>query len=375
MTSSSSLSILPPLRDEEDAQVAFEILLKKEGDELEPSTSSTSEVLPTSSTSFFKRIWWKTQKRLEPLEPIPADSSSKISVPKLDSPPIFPSPPSTLPHVRVGVISSKPTTDDSLNNTEETFSTMSELTGTFHNNIKLTRQYESFCESLGNESIRDIRKALKEMEKQIASASTHGQRVSRERVMRALFTVADSLEDDIEREYLRNELHDISRKERQRRYNTTRGGGRLMMVTASFDDDQSQSRNPTIWEEEDIASAFVEDDFDDDDKSKISSVLDDLAWTEFVNDRSSATGSSSKGSRKSAKSKNRHRHRHRKEAASYTCDDDQSRSWWRRETSISNNKHTHDDDQKFCKTKVNDGPFPKSIAIKKNRRNKTTIRL
>ena len=136
-----------------------------------------------------------------------------------------------------------------------------------------------------------------------------------------------------------------------------------MMVTASFDEDQSQSRSPTtIWEEEDVTSEFVEDDFDDgDDQSKISSVLD-LVWTEFVNDRSSATGSRSRSSRKSSKSKTCHRHRNeqRRPASYYPCDDDQSRSWWRRDASI--NKHQDD--------------HPKSIAIKyKNRRNKTTIRL
>jgi len=49
---------------------------------------------------------------------------------------------------------------------------------------------------LDNESIRDVSKALREMERKLEAAGTEGKKVSRTKVMKALLTVVDQLDDE-----------------------------------------------------------------------------------------------------------------------------------------------------------------------------------
>lgn len=221
----------------------------------------------------------------------------------------------------------------------DTFSNMSSLSGTrasgsLRRPINLNRQ-----ESMGMDSIKDIRTALKEMEKSLGAASTSGHRISREKVMRALFTVADSLEDTDERAYLRREL------EGQRQRHQTTG---LPMPVAEMDeededdddDDDDEEDNDGVHydgvgtqdyiddddadggdksettseehdeDEDDFSPSTSEDDsgrsqdqenssppfnffssvsrlftVSADDKKKVDQALDDLLWTEFIEAR------------------------------------------------------------------------------------------
>jgi hypothetical protein len=163
------------------------------------------------------------------------------------------------------------------------FSHISSLSGTrgcsfdrsFETPLQLNRH-----ESLGNESIKDIRKALKEMEKQLGTESSKGKRISRQKVMRALFSVADSL-DDLEE----SDMSDDG-------------------------EDNFTQTSHTVFEDEDDASLRQDKEnvpfnlfssvgklfgTSKDDKNAVERVLDDLLWTEFVTARQ--TCSANKDSR------------------------------------------------------------------------------
>ena len=154
-------------------------------------------------------------------------------------------------------------------------------------------------ESLGNDSIKDIRKALKEMEKQLNYASNKGKRISRQKVMRALFIVADSLDDLDERQILKEELADLMKKEEtsNRALDFASSDDEKSVSTTSDEEELTQSSS-TIFQEED-ESPTQEDmspfnllssvgrffSISSDEKNAVEQALDDLLWTEFVTSR------------------------------------------------------------------------------------------
>jgi hypothetical protein len=187
----------------------------------------------------------------------------------------------------------------------DTFSNMSSLSGTRATRLKTPIKFHRH-ESLGTDSIKDIRNSLKEMEKQLGQASTKGNRISRQKVMRALFTVADSLDDIEERDFLRKELEVLMRTERHE----TQPTARPLMVASSDDDksditlsdddedctrggvnvlraneppqDKGGKENAPFSLFSSVGKLFS---MSSDDKKAVEQALDDLLWTEFVASR------------------------------------------------------------------------------------------
>mmetsp|Transcript_31338 Transcript_31338/g.75799 ORF Transcript_31338/g.75799 Transcript_31338/m.75799 type:complete len:537 (-) Transcript_31338:1044-2654(-) len=173
----------------------------------------------------------------------------------------------------------------------------SELTSYYKPPMRFNRN-----ESLGVESVKDVRTMLKRMEHQLSKASNNGQRISREKVVEALFIVADSLDDDGER-------HDQN-KHSQEIENGTKAESHLGLpvVTEKDDDSDSTTSNEDFSvdrsafaggfagydadQSNDSSSPFnsvpsLEDFFgtDSQDQESAAEVLDDLMWTEFVSTR------------------------------------------------------------------------------------------
>lgn len=155
-------------------------------------------------------------------------------------------------------------------------------------------------QSLGVESIQDIRDCLKEMETQLAKASNKGQSVSRDKLMKALFTVAGSLEEDNERSDLKGELEHPNSNEFKCKSipvpqdpPTHSGEGDCYTSKSSFseEDDFTQDSSAFGGEEEendtypvDESSPFSIMSFlgvGSQDQQVIGEVFDDLFWGDF----------------------------------------------------------------------------------------------
>lgn len=188
----------------------------------------------------------------------------------------------------------------------DTFSHVSSLSST-HASSHRTPLTFARHESLGVESIMDIRKCLMEMERELGQATIRGQKVSRQKVIRALFTVADSIEDDEERGIMKTELETLMKA-------ASKGYERSQPVAASLlrvARDDEKSVITTTDDDEDFTndgSGFEDDEFSEESvkgapsfdlmnsvgnvfglnpqhREAVEAVLDDLLWTEFVSSR------------------------------------------------------------------------------------------
>ena len=320
--------------DKHDDNAAIEILLEEplallrhpEIPDLCPTSScSTTDAspkpLPSSSPqqtpghlerkgTFLKRMFKSPSKspplESEPLENVPSRGSIASASSDGDDSCFIPKPPSRIPSVRDKGDFRVPYTMSKRipSQRSETLSRMSSLSGTssFTKPHALNRH-----ESLGNDSIKDVRKALKEMEKQLGNASSHGKRISRQKVMRALFTVADSLDDLEERQRLKKELSGLMKMDREERRqqdlsspsdSSSSSDDSNSETSSSSDDEEEESEEeyPTVEEpdEEYLSKDKKDDSFNlfssvgkffsvsPDEKKGVERALDDLLWTEFV---------------------------------------------------------------------------------------------
>ena len=265
---------------------------------------------------FFQRIFKSPKKQtVDELTKFPTGLGSGLLKDRTSVKAKFPSSPTLSPPSRVSrsrePVAMKPPplpvpiSDRVLSDRIDNFSSMSSISDSYMPSlgppVNLNRQ-----ESLGMESIKDVRKALKEMEKQLGRATNSGERVSRQRVMRALFTVADSLEDVEERTFLRNQLEGMMRKERV----VDPGDQNPLSVASSSDDDKSDmttsdddedyteshftasqapSSHPS-YDKENTPAGFLNSvgrllGMSNEEKTAVEQALDDLLWTEFVKAR------------------------------------------------------------------------------------------
>jgi hypothetical protein len=167
--------------------------------------------------------------------------------------------------------------------------------------IRKTREFQRHP-SLGIESIQDLRMCLKEMETQLARASNEGQSVSRHKLMTALFTVADSLENSDEVTHLNegirstpdNQSDAMSRPSMEGSMNDDHDE-QNSGFSSDYDDEFTQES--TAFEEDDSGDADMANDesspfnimsffgVDDENQRVVGQVLDDLLWGDFVSTR------------------------------------------------------------------------------------------
>jgi hypothetical protein len=326
--------------DKHDDSAAIEILLEEplalfehpEIPDLCPTSScSTTDVSPKPLLSsspqqtpgplerkgtFLKRLFKSPSKsppfEHEPPENVPSRGSIASASSDGDDPHFIPKPPSRIPSVRDNRDFRVPYTMSKRipSQRSETLSHMSSMSGT----SSFTRPHAlNRHESLGNDSIKDVRKALKEMEKQLGNASSHGKRISRGKVMRALFTVADSLEDLEERQRLKYELSGLMKMDREERRqqdlsspsdsSSASDGDNSETSSSSDDEEDSEEESPIVEEpdEENLSQDKKDGSFNlfssvgkffsvsPDEKRGVERALDDLLWTEFVITRHTCT--------------------------------------------------------------------------------------
>lgn len=192
--------------DEDDA--AIEIRLEDTG-LMKISAGNTTNVAGTpqrKSNSVLKRFFKGSPGRTYPKSPAPPKIASVPESQAIDEFEDDWGQPSPF-HDWSTPVKQNPTFQDHDN--FDTFSSMSDLSGSKATTVMYSRPPPvqlNRQESLGVNSIKDIRNSLKVMEEQLGQLSHNGERVSRQKVMNALLTVADSLEDTEEREHLRKEL-------------------------------------------------------------------------------------------------------------------------------------------------------------------------
>jgi len=203
--------------------------------------------------TFLKRIFRTSPRKDEPMETSVLQSRAMNAVLPMSS---APKSPSTVNSTRMH--------QTQLQDESDAFSSISSLSGTratFATPLRLKRH-----ESLGTDSIRDVRVALQAMETQLGAASSKGERISRQKVMKALFTVADSLE---ERDELHSMMHNRS----------------LLDAVAEGDEsseDSSQKENEPVGFMASVSRMFS---ISKAEKKRVDQALDDLLWTEFVSAR------------------------------------------------------------------------------------------
>lgn len=319
--------------DKHDDNAAIEILLEepltlfKHQDipDLCPTSScSTTDVSPNTLPSpqqtpgpferkgtFLKRLFKSPSKspvlESEPLENVPSRGSIASASSDGDDAYFIPKPPSRIPSVRDKSDLKIPYTMSKriASQRSETLSRMSSLSGT--GDSSFTRPHAlNRHESLGNDSIKDVRKALKEMEKQLGNASSHGKRISRQKVMRALFTVADSLDDLEERQRLQKELSGLMKMDREERRqqdlpspsdgSSSNDDDSSEISSCSDDEEGSEEEDPIVGAQAEANLSKDEKDssfnlfssvgkffsISPDEKKGVERALDDLLWTEFV---------------------------------------------------------------------------------------------
>lgn len=278
----------------------------------------------------------------------------------------------------------------------DTVSNISTLSGSLFTPVNLDRH-----ESLGFESILDIRKCLIEMERQLGQATNKGQRVSRDKVMRALFTVADSLEDADEKSHLKKQLQ----ASMETKTEATKRPATSEPPTRYRSDDERSELESSNEEDFTLDSGTLFDDDDEDsgtadsplnivssvgeffgvDKEgqhAVAEVLDDLLWTEFVSARQQKT-SKKKGkgnrNRSSTRSRiNRKSSEQREEKKSNTRKD---RPWWRnhrlKEKVDYGDEEEDDDEFDEYSTSSSEDEFktylPTSITVKRKMKKPTKL--
>lgn len=326
--------------DKHDDNAAIEILLEEplvlfkhpEIPDLCPTSScSTTDVspkpLPSSSPqqtpgpferkgTFLNRLLFKQSPSKSPtpesppLENVPSRGSIASASSNGDDPYFLPKPPSRIPSVRdKGDFKVTYSMSNRIpSHRSETLSHMSSLSGIGDSSFARPHALNRH-ESLGNDSIKDVRKALKEMEKQLGNATSHGRRISRQKVMRALFTVADSLDDLEERQRLKKELSGLMKMDREERRqqdlsspsdsSSSSSDDNSEASSSSDDEEESEEESQTV--EENLSKDKKDGSFNlfssvgkffsisPDEKKGVERALDDLLWTEFVITRHTCT--------------------------------------------------------------------------------------
>ena len=413
--------------DKHDENAAIEILLDSAENSIPDlyaaSSESTDHGSRTSSRKktvsvegkkkFLDRLFFKPQRKVPIQSNFPAEMSNYSKKKTLNGnypsiaskEPNIPNPPSSIRRTRISVentfqekeLSARPVKKpsdihiqktgpilDDIYEVGDTTSNISSLSGTKAStfaSVNFNRH-----ESLGFESIKDIRKCLKEMERQLGQATHKGQRVSRQKVMRALFTVADSLEDDEERSYLKKELKSSTQTKKEEI--TQQVGNKLPQIDSSDDDksevttsdDEDFTLDSDTLEEESYEDAGKNDSpfnivssvgnffgVDAENQHAVEEVLDDLLWTEFVSSRQQNANEKnfrSNGSRSNPRSSRaRKTLLHAKENTDAPNDKDygsRGRSWWRNHPSKEEDYDTSSSSEDEFKSYL-----PTSITIKK----------
>jgi hypothetical protein len=182
----------------------------------------------------------------------------------------------------------------------DTFSHVSSLSGSRATaSIRNARALQRHP-SLGIESIQDLRMCLKEMETQLARASNKGQSVSRHKLMKALFTVADSLEDGDELSHLQkgmasnpdNQSDALSRPSMESSMNDF-ARDEQNSGSSSTDDDEFTQDSSAFGEDDSCDADMANSEsspfnilsffgVDDQNQRVVGEVLDDLLWGDFV---------------------------------------------------------------------------------------------
>ena len=435
----SEVSIFQQLcLDKYDENAAIEILLDSTENSIPDVYTESSESTDHGSNSlprrkagsvegkkkFFDRFFFKSERK-SPMESVSSSDflgSSKESInsmshsSKTSDEPNIPTPPSSIPRTRITVENTFTETSkiawtasnvisNAENNVErtrsilddfhqggDTISNISSLSGTRASSLVTPVDFNRH-ESLGFESIKDIRKCLKEMERQLGQANHTGQRVSRQKVMRALFTVADSLEDDEEKSHLKKEL--ITSIEAKRDEVMQPAPSKPLKQDSSDDekselttsDDEDFTLESSTLDEIDEDTVENESPFnivssvgnffgvDSQNQHAVEEVLDDLLWTEFVSSRQRNTNR--KKSNGANSRPNTHSDRSRKSSVlvkkykgSHTKRD---RSWWRNQPS---KEEDGDDDDEYSSSSSEDefkSYLPTSITVKNRYKKPTTL--
>jgi hypothetical protein len=277
----------------------------------------------------------------------------------------------------------------------DSFSNVSSLSGSLATPY---RQKSSFQrqQSLGIESIKDIRMCLKEMESQLARASNNGQRVSRHKLVKALFTVADSLDDNEEKTQAKAELEDAMKAVRQNQDNGHFEEDESAESTS--DDDDCTYESGTFAEQDEVGSVtYIEASpfnimsfFGVSAKNQevMGETLDDLMWNDFVTLRKEneqrrarhySSGPSQKKSHKTSLQVKDYSNLSGTRAQNLTnfSKPVRTRSWWRNHPSKNGADHEVlkvvpvDEDESSVGSEELPSYLPTSITVKK--RKKTTV--
>ena len=205
--------------DKQDENAAIEILLDSaENTASSKSTDHGSRAMSRKKvgstegkTKFLDRLFFKSLRKSSTqsigsatdfLDSSKENNHSWSHSSNVSDDPSFPSPPSSIPRTRISIVNTSPAVSnvswtlpalkpsalgkvektrsilDNLNEGGDTVSNVSGLSGTRTGSL-ITPVTFNRHESLGFESIKDIRKCLKEMERQLGQATHKGQRVSR----------------------------------------------------------------------------------------------------------------------------------------------------------------------------------------------------
>eukprot|EP00934_Nitzschia_sp_Nitz4_P000739 Nitzschia sp. Nitz4//scaffold53_size117307//40329//41918//NITZ4_003765-RA/size117307-processed-gene-0.9-mRNA-1//1//CDS//3329554190//739//frame0 len=294
--------------DKLDENGAIEILLDGDdsNDRLFPGYSPNSK---STKKGFLKRLFRSPKSKPALIPATPPTSTSSDSQPSStdDSDNFIPKPPSQVRRTRSSrghSLATIPISNRILSDKFDNVSNVSSLSGsydssmissrrpTLHTPLQLDRH-----ESMGMDSIQDIRKTLKQMDRQLNKATTTGERISRQKVMEALFTVADSLEDMEERDVIRTELEALMNKERQqptvqplaprstnipalaRARKTEHAKRKKFRAARPPTKRPSNKENGPFHLLSSMGNMFRAT---NDDKKAVERALDDLLWTEFV---------------------------------------------------------------------------------------------
>ena len=381
---------------------------------------------------FFKSPWKPTSSSGFPTNFVDSSKENDFAwshSSNLNDGPNIPSPPSSVPRTRITIedTTPKPSTSvedafqvttnsrwampmkysvktkekktreilDDLSEGLDNFSNISTLSGTRATSIITPVTFDRH-ESLGLESIKDIRKCLKEMEHQLSQASNKGQKVSRQKVMRALLTVADSLEDDEEKSYLKKELNTAIKTEQdeatQKDENNPLNDDKSELTTS---DDEDFTLDSCAFEDDGDENIDIDESFEspfnivssvgnffgvnEKNQQAVEEVLDDLLWTEFVSSRQIKSANTT--SRVSKQSRSTHSLKgHKILLEIKDCDTSRTkktidsgdqisrtRSWWRNHPS----KDEDDDDESSSSSEQEFSSYlPSSITIKQQYKKK-----
>ena len=276
----------------------------------------------------------------------------------------------------------------------DSFSNVSDLSGSLATSYRNPTPFQR-QQSLGIESIQDIRMCLKEMETQLERASNNGQRVSRHKLVKALFVVADSLDDSDEKTQVKAELEDAMKAEN--------GNGMPLYTHAEQDeeyDEETESASVSSSSEEDFtyATRTLEEASDTDDAASpfyvmsffgvstenqkvMGEVFDDLMWNEFVSSRKEKERGNDRNDSRSKSSQQFSERKSHKVALQVKdfgtsksngaksfgngSKPERTRSWWRNHPSQYGNERRSKEEESSMSSEEFPSYLPTSITVKK----------